>query len=155
MLLGKKKAGDTVVVVGGGLVGCETALWLAKQGKKVTIVEILPNLMIAGLPVPHANRIMLLDLLALNKVEVVTNTSIQKITDEGVVVIDKKFKSEEIKGDTVALALGLKSEDQLYDSLRGKVTQLYAIGDCKEPRRVLEAIWDGYSVASASDSFAV
>jgi len=149
LLLGKTRAGDTVVVVGGGLVGCETALWLAKQGNEVTIVEILSDLMVAGFPVFRANRIMLLDLLALYKVEVVTNTSIHEITDEGVVVIDKRFKSREVRCDTVALALGLKAENQLYNLLRGKVMQLYAIGDCKEPRRILEAIWDGYSVASA------
>jgi len=148
LLLGKKEAGDTVVVVGGGLVGCETALWLAKQGKEVTIIEILHDLMLAGLPVYHGNRIMLLDLLALNKVEIMTNTSIHEIMDERVVIIDKKLKSKEVDCHTVALALGLKSEDQLYNLLREKITQLYTIGDCNKPRRVLEAIWDGYEVAS-------
>ena len=147
-LKGRKKVGETVVVVGGGLIGCETALWLAKQGKKVTIVEILRDLILSGPPVPHANRIMLLDLLALNKVEVATNTSIHEITDEEVVLINKKFQSKKVKCNTVALALGLKSENQLYNLLKAKVTELYAIGDCKEPCRILEAIWDGYGVAN-------
>lgn len=43
LLLGREKAGDSAVVIGGGLIGCETALWLAKQGRKVTIVEMLPE----------------------------------------------------------------------------------------------------------------
>ena len=147
LLLEKRKAGDNIVVVGGGLVGCETALWLAKQGKKVTIVEILHDLMMSGLSVPHANRIMLLDLLALNNVEVMTNARIREIKNEEV-VITNKFETKEIKCNTVALALGLKSEDKLYHSLKGKITHLYAIGDCKEPRRMLEAIWDGHVIAS-------
>ncbi|HQP00583.1 MAG TPA: FAD-dependent oxidoreductase, partial [Caldisericia bacterium] len=88
VLLGNKEVGEKVVVVGGGLVGCETALWLAQQGKKVTIVEMLSDLMIAGLPVPHANRIMLIDLLKFNKVEVITNHSLMEVTDEGVNLID-------------------------------------------------------------------
>jgi len=50
LLLGKKKVKDSAVVVGGGLIGCETALWLAQQGKKVTLVEMLEDLMIAGIP---------------------------------------------------------------------------------------------------------
>ena len=148
-MLGKKKAGEIVVVAGGGLVGCETALWLAKQVKKVTIVEILPELMRFGPPVPHAKRMMLLDLLAQNKVEVITNTAIHEITDEGAVLIDNKFKTRELKCDVVALALGLESEAQLYNSLRSKIANIYAIGDCKEARRILDAIWDGYAIASA------
>ena len=76
------------------------------------------------------------------------NLALRHITDEGAVVIDKTSKIEEIRCNTVALALGLKSEDQLYNLLRGNIPQLYAIGDCKEPRRILEAIWDAYSVAS-------
>ena len=60
LLLGKKEAGESVVVVGAGLIGCETALWLAKQGKKVTIVEMLSEPLIATPPIPHANRVKLL-----------------------------------------------------------------------------------------------
>ncbi len=153
LLLGKKKAGESVVVVGGGLVGCETALWLAKQKRKVTVIEKMPDLMMAGLPVAGPNRLMLLNLLTQNNVEIMTNTSIQEITDEGVIVIDNQFRSKEIKCDTVALALGLNPEDQLYQALTGKVKQIYAIGDCKEPRRILEAIWEAYTVVSTLDRF--
>jgi hypothetical protein len=53
----------------------------------------------------------------------------------------------------VALALGLNPEDQLYKALAGKVKQIYAIGDCKEPRRILEAIWEAYTVVSTLDRF--
>lgn len=147
LLLGKGKTGDSVVVVGGGLIGCETALWLAKQGTKVTIVEILPELMIAGLPVPHENRMMLLELLAANNVSILTNTGIQEVIAEGAIISNEIFKKRTIKADTVVLALGLKPDDELYEFLRRKVAHLHALGDCREPRNIMGAIWDSYEVA--------
>ncbi|MFH1088164.1 MAG: FAD-dependent oxidoreductase [Chloroflexota bacterium] len=146
LLMGRKKAGKAVVVVGGGLMGCETALWLVRQGRKVTVIELLPELMKGSLPVPHPNRVMLIDLLAFHKVDVLTNTGVCEIGARGVVAVDKMCRTRDIDCDTVVLALGMKSEDGLYKSLVGKVTQLYAIGDCKEPRRMLEAIWEGNAI---------
>ncbi len=147
LLLGKKEAGGSVLVVGGGLVGCEIALWLAKQGKKVTVVEMLPEVMTAGLPVPHENRIMLLDLLAVNNVEIIANAVMQEVTVDGVIITGKTFKRRAIKADTVALAVGLKADDKLYNSLRREVTHLHALGDCREPGNIMGAIWDSYEVA--------
>ena len=147
LLLGKGKMGDSVVVVGGGLIGCETALWLAKQGTMVTIVEILPELMVAGLPVPHENRMMLLELLAANNVSMLTNTGIQEVIAEGAIISSEIFKKRTIKADTVVLALGLKPDDELYESLRRKVAHLHVLGDCREPRNIMGAIWDSYEVA--------
>jgi len=149
LLLGKGKAGDSVVVVGGGLIGCETALWLAKQGTKVTIVEILPELMVAGLPVPHENRMMLLELLAVNNVNILTNTDIQEVIAEGAIISNEIFKKRTIKADTVVIALGLKPDDKLYESLRRKIAHLHALGACREPRNIMGAIWDSYEIAHA------
>jgi 2-enoate reductase len=144
---GKNKAGEKAVVLGGGLMGCETALWLAQQGRDVSIVEMLPELMTSGLPVPHMNRIMLLDLLAVNRVNIVTETSVQEITSKGVIMVSKAFGERVIKADTVVLAVGLKSNDALYKALIGKVVHLYALGDCREPLNIAGAVWDSYEVA--------
>ena len=145
LLLGRKKAGSTAVVIGGGLIGCEIALWLAKESKKVTVVEMLPELMTGSLPVPRMNQQMLLDLLALNKVKIITGARLQEITEEGVIVIAEAFKKA-IKADTVVLALGLKSDNTLYQAMAGKYARLYAIGDCQKPRNIMEALWEGYEV---------
>lgn len=143
LLLGKEKAGDIVVVYGGGLEGCETALWLAKQGKSVTVVA-RHEAMTRG--VYEANRNMLLDMLAENKVQILNNTIIQEATKDGVVVIDREFRRKVINCDTVILAIGLKPEKELYESLMVEFAELYEIGDCKEPRKIHHAIWDGYTV---------
>jgi len=146
LLLGSKKAGDSVVVVGGGLIGCETALWLAKQGKKVKIVEALPEIL-SGTPIVWlGNKMMLTDLLVFHKVEIMTQTSVRQVTDRGVVVLDKNFKSKEITADTVAFALGLKPQDHLIETLKGQAPHVFPIGDCKQARDVMNAIWDGYEV---------
>ncbi|UCG67330.1 MAG: FAD-dependent oxidoreductase [Deltaproteobacteria bacterium] len=146
LLRGKSKAGDTAVVLGGGLIGCETALWLAQQGRNISVVEKLPELMAGSLPVPRMNRIMLLDLLAVNGVNIVTDASVQEITNEKVRIERKDLGEMVIKADTVVLAGGMKSNDTLYNALIGKVVHLYALGDCREPRNITGAVWDGYEV---------
>ncbi|MBN1176889.1 MAG: FAD-dependent oxidoreductase [Dehalococcoidales bacterium] len=148
LMLGRKKAKDKVVVIGGGMVGCETAIWLAEQGKQVTLVEMLPELMAGFLSVPLMNRMMLTDLLALHKVDVLTGISVNEITAEGInITVNNTQKT--IKADTVVLAAGLKPDDTLSRELRGKVANLYNVGDCREPRNIMGAIWDGFEVGRA------
>ena len=77
-LLGKTPIGERVTVVGGGLVGCETALWLAQEGKHVTIVEALDRLMAVNKPLCHANSEMLERLLPFHGVETLVSSSVQK-----------------------------------------------------------------------------
>lgn len=146
LLRGKSKAGDTAVVLGGGLIGCETALWLAQQGRNISVVEMLPELMAGSLPVPRMNRIMLLDLLAVNGVNIVTDASVQEITNEKVCIERKDLGEMVIRTDTIVIAGGMKSNDTLYKALIGKVVHLYALGDCREPRNITGAVWDGYEV---------
>ena len=144
LLLGKKKSGERVVVLGGGLVGCETALWLAEQGKETTVVEMLPEV---ATGICHANRVMLLDLLAKNEVDVITKMTIQEITDGGVLSIDKDLNKTVIECDTVVLAVGLKPSNEIYNSMDKEISHIYAIGDCKEARKIMDAIWEGYDVS--------
>lgn len=148
LLLGKKKAGEKVFVLGGGLIGCETALWLAQQGKKVTIGEILKDLMIAGIPVQHMNRMMLMNLLKFHKVDVLVNTSLLEVTEDGVLLSDPGSGKKNVKVDTVVVAVGLSPEQDLYNSLRGKSPGLFLIGDSRKAQNVMGSIWDAFVVAT-------
>ncbi len=149
LLLGEKKTGKSAVIIGGGLVGCETALWLAKTGTEVTIIEMLPELISGGIPEPEMNRRMLLDLLSLHKVKSITGAALREVTGEGAIVTSVSGEQQIIKAETVVLALGLKTADELYQTLNGKLAHLYASGDCRSPRNIMEAIWDGYEVGRA------
>jgi NADPH-dependent 2,4-dienoyl-CoA reductase/sulfur reductase-like enzyme len=97
--------GNEVLVVGGGLVGCETALFLAEQKKKIAIIEVLDQV----LPEMEVMSLRMAFFERLNKlnVKIMTNTSLEKITDDGIVVSDNEGKKIKLNGDTVVLALGL------------------------------------------------
>lgn len=142
-----KKPGHDVVVVGGGLVGCETALHLAKQGRKVTIVEALGGLMSGGKPVPHMNKIMLIDLLKFYKVDVILNSFLTEVTDGAAVISEEPSKKRTIKADTVVLSVGYRPDDRLFRELNGKFKELYLIGDSREVANFMNAIWDAYDIA--------
>jgi 2-enoate reductase len=143
----KEQAGQRVVVVGGGQVGCEVGLWLSQQGRKVTVVEKLDDLLIGARPIPWMNRVMLLDLLKFHKVEVMTDTSLFEVTDKGAVVIHKDSRRETLPADTVIIAVGLESEQGIYRQIQGSLTNLYLIGDAREAKNIMNAIWDAYEVA--------
>jgi 2-enoate reductase len=149
LLLNKAESGSSVIVIGGGLVGCEIALWLSQQKKHVTIIEKLPDLMSSGLPVLRVNKLMLIDLLTANKVNTITKANLKEITDEGVVIVDQDQNLKEIKADTVVLAVGQESEDEIYESLDSKSSNLYMVGDCQKPSNIMNAIWSAYEVARA------
>ncbi len=150
LLLGRKTAGDQVIVVGGGLEGCETALWLAQQGRSVTIIEMLLEV---ATGMHDANRSMLLEMLAENGARILTNTRLQEVTEDGVITTNSDSKSNLIKCDTVALAVGLRSEKETFEWLNNKnsarVREIYSVGDCNKPRKIHHAIWDGGTVATS------
>ncbi|SMC23862.1 2-enoate reductase [Clostridium acidisoli DSM 12555] len=146
ILNGKKKTGENVLMVGGGLVGCETALYLSKQGKTVTIVEAKSNILDAGKPIPHMNKIMLLDLLKMQNIKIITNNSLLEVTDEGAVLISNKFKKQNVAADTIVISVGFKSDKELYNKLHSKITDLYLIGDAYQTANIMDAIWSANEI---------
>ncbi|HOP10686.1 MAG TPA: FAD-dependent oxidoreductase [Oscillospiraceae bacterium] len=146
VLNGTKKAGNKVVVVGGGLVGCETALWLSNEGKDVTIVEMLDDIVKSGSPVPHMNRIMLIDLIKQAKIQVITKNSLLEVKENGVTVIDRKFKRCELPCDSVIIAVGFKSDNGLFKDLNGKYPELYIVGDAFCANNIQNAVWTANEV---------
>jgi len=144
MLLGRTEVGERVVMIGGGLVGSEAALYLAQKGKKVTIIEILSEVM---QDVFMCNRQHLLKLLSDNDVKILTDTRVTEIIEGGVIVDKKDGNRSNLEADTILLAVGLKPNKGLAEAVVDKVPEVHSIGDCVEPRRVINAIWEGFRTA--------
>ena len=139
--LGGREVGDRVVVVGGGLTGCEVAYDLVLKGKHPTIVEMKNDLIVAK-GVCLANTSFLRDFFELNKVEVHLDTKLKEITDKGVTVADKDGKVFEIEGDTVITSMGYRPKP-LFEE-KGKVK---LVGDCNSIGNLRTAIWRAWDVA--------
>ena len=147
VLNGKVTCGDKVTIVGGGLVGCETALWLAKQGKQVTIVEALGKLLAVNGPLCHANSEMLEALIPYNNIQVVTNAKVQHF-ENGVLTAQTPEGECKLEADVVILCVGYKEEDSLYKELEFAVPELYCLGDARKVANIMYAIWDAFEVAN-------
>ena len=134
-----KLSGEKVIVSGGGMVGCETAEFLAKDNE-VTIVEML-DAIAADMEMLH--MMGFLTRVPILNIQVRTGCIVQEVTDKGVVIADKEGKRETLEADRVVLALGAEPERRVADALEGKVPELYVIGDSTKPARIMEATYDG------------
>jgi 2-enoate reductase len=143
LLLGKKNVGDKIIVVGASLVGCDTALYLAQEKKTVTILKMRAGTEIAQ-DLNWFSRANLLQELAQNGITLLTNLTIREFTAEGVLVTDKEGKQQTLKADTIVVALGAKSQNELAEDLKDKVSELYLVGDCMSPRKIMEAMREGF-----------
>lgn len=150
ILLGKEEAGKEVVIIGGGLVGCETALWLRGQGKHVTIVEALPKILAVNGPLCHANSEMLTALIPFKGIETITSAKATNY-DGSTLQIETAAGIRTIKADTVILAVGYTSETALYEELNQEIPQTYVLGDSRKVANIMYAIWDAYELASHID----
>lgn len=145
VLCGGSQVGKRVVVVGGGLIGCETAEYLAEQGKRVTVVEMLDQLASDLAPLL---RKPLLDRLVKLNVNTEVRTKVTGITDNGVTAEQSGMKRW-FETDSVVLAVGMAPRKGLAAELQGKVKELHIAGDCAEARKIVDAMGDGARVGFA------
>jgi len=146
VLSGKAKAGQNVVIIGGGMVGCETGHYLVEQGRTVTIIEILRRMANDMFPM---TRRRLIDGLRRKKVTLLASATCEEIKEGVVKVNTAEGKQETIPADTVIIAVGYKANDHLCKALEGNVPEIYCIGNSSEPRRILEATSEGYRTGLA------
>lgn len=173
VLKGDLELGDEIAVIGGGAVGCETALFLAHAGtidadtlrflmvhrvedpdrlyqlstrgiKHVTLIEQQPRV---AQDVGRSNRWVLYHDLLRYGVELRTSSRVTAIEDDGVVV-ETDNRAEKIKADAVVLAVGARAENDLFYQLEGAAPEMYLIGDAREPRKAMEAIHEGFRVGN-------
>lgn len=145
ILSGNAKTGDKVVVIGGGSCGAETAEFLADQGKKVIICEILGDII---LDVEFRTRKLMLKRLSEKGVRILINCETKEITSKGLVIKTNEV-DELIEANTIVLSVGVKPHREIIDlfKVKGpKNIELYEVGDCVEPRKALEAICRGAEI---------
>jgi 2,4-dienoyl-CoA reductase-like NADH-dependent reductase (Old Yellow Enzyme family)/thioredoxin reductase len=144
VLEGKKSVGEWVVVIGGELVGCETAEFLADRGKKVVITR-RGDLM--AVDVPGCTRALLLRRLVEKGVILMPKVKYEEITQAGLMISSGGSHKTLLRADTIILAAGSNPNNDLFKTLKGQVPECYAIGDCVKPRHILEAVEEGMDVA--------
>lgn len=146
VLEGSCTAQGPYVIVGGGLVGCETALMLARRGEQVSIVEGLPRLLGQNGPLCHANAQMLQDLIVFHKIPVYTGSAAAGVDETGLFVTTDGARRH-IPAGTVVLSIGYRPESGLYDALLAQGKEAYRLGDARQVANIMYAVWDAYEVA--------
>lgn len=139
----KDQVKDTVVVLGGGLAGCECAVHLGMEGKKVHLVE-MRDLLAADCNIRHRPILMKqIDQYA------TVHLSCQglSVTKEGLLCKDAEGKEVLIPGETVICAVGQRANRTDVDALRSLAPFVREIGDCVRPSNITNAVYQGYHAA--------
>lgn len=138
-----KNVGQKVVIIGGGLVGCETGYHLAELGKEVHILEMLDDVAKEGNDshrralIPRMREILTWD----------CNVRVTEVTDTGVKYQDKNGTPHTMSADTVIHAVGMRARQELVEKLRPTVPWFTAVGDCIKARLIKEATYEGFCAA--------
>ena len=143
----KNKAVDEnaeYTVIGGGLVGCEFAIWLAKQGISVHVVEMAKEIVPNDKPA-KMNLQYITEALKYYKVDVRLGTKLLSVEDNGIWV-EKEDKKEFINTQKTVYSLGFRSVNTLYDELTSQGKEVYNIGDSKHPGTIMPGIWDAFEI---------
>jgi 2-enoate reductase len=136
-------SGTHACIVGGGSVGCETALYLAQKGWSVVLVEMLAAVAV-DLFTP--NRVMLLELLREHDVKVLTLSQVREITPTSVLVITPHGE-DQFAADLLVLCVGRRPVDGIVQAAQALAKETYLVGDCLAPRKIKDAIWEAFKLA--------
>lgn len=143
VLNGTRKPEGRIAVIGGGLVGTETALHLAEQGMHTTLVEMLPKIMNG---VAATDQLAYSERIAKADMEVCTGTRLVSIGD-GEITVSDRTGTHTIPADSVIIAIGLKAQDSLYGELCAQGKEAYLVGDAVHPGKIFDAFHTAYRVA--------
>ena len=141
VLGGRAMVGETVIIIGGDGTGCETANFLSDQGKKVIIIEILPQVLSKeGIII----QMRLLDELARKNVEILTGITYEGSSPDGLIIRNADGKTRTLQADTYVLAAGSRPNSDPLSALKDRFEDIHVIGDAVEPRRIRDAIFEGF-----------
>ena len=139
-----EKVGDNVVVLGGGLAGCECAVHLAREGKNIHIVEMRDDVAVDA-NVRH--RPALMNELKKQNVQIHTGYTGKEITKKGVLCQDAAGATVLVPGESVICAVGQRARRDVADSLLNCAPMVRQIGDCVRPSNITNAVYQGYHAA--------
>ena len=143
VLEGRIKKGSRAFMIGGGSVGCETALYLAKKKWSVLVAEMLPT---AASDLFEANRRMLLKLLKENEVGILTQGKVKRVAP-GKIWVSSPEGEKEFMADLIVLAVGRQPVNHFAKNAGKFVDEVYFIGDCVSPGKIKDAIWGAFKQA--------
>jgi 2-enoate reductase len=135
--------GSKAFVIGGGSVGCETALYLAQKNWEVVVAEMLPT---AAPDLFRANQEMLLKMLEEHGVELLTQATVTRV-EPGKAFVRTPIGERAFTNDLVILAVGRQPVNQLASEVDGIVEEVYVIGDSRSPRKIKDAVWEAFKRA--------
>ena len=139
-----------VVIVGGGLVGCELAVYLCEEKgyTDVTVVEGAPELMSGGFePMPLPNKLMLIDLMKFHGVMVLTSTMLDHI-EGNKVYVKHAGEVSALETDSVVMSIGFDANDELYKEINANIPKkVWLLGDAKMPSNIMFGIRDANAIA--------
>jgi 2,4-dienoyl-CoA reductase (NADPH2) len=138
--------GKRVVVMGGALPGCEVAELLVKRGRQVTIVDTVDELG-EGLVIERKNRMFWW--FKQKNVPMIAGATYEEITDKGLVITTKDGQKLTLEADTIVPTQPVLENTGLLRELEGKVAKVYAIGDCKDPRLIPDAVAAGWKIGNS------
>jgi 2,4-dienoyl-CoA reductase (NADPH2) len=137
--------GKRVIIIGGAVQGCQLAEFLVKRGRAVTIVDAAEEL---GEGMTGDDKTQLFAWFKQRGTATLNPVQYERITDKGLDIITKDGERRTLEADTIIVALPFQPNTDLLESLQGKVPEVYAIGDCREPHLMVEAIADGWTIGS-------
>jgi 2,4-dienoyl-CoA reductase-like NADH-dependent reductase (Old Yellow Enzyme family)/thioredoxin reductase len=132
-----------VVVIGGNMLGCEVAEFMADQGNIVSVIKMRPGAEMAEDCEP-TNRRGLLDSLQECRVSFLSGFEVTGLTGAGVKLVQRDSGEERtLEAETIVLALGAVPERSLVDELKKEEIEFHPIGDCRQPKNIRQAIYEG------------
>lgn len=145
-LMDPASLGGRVVIIGGGLTGCELGLSLREKGAEVTIVEAMPDILQVSGPLCHANHEMLHSLVPYRGIDVIRSGRALRVTDEGLLVA-ADGQERLIPCDTVVSAIGYRPDQDVWKAIADSSTPRNLLGDARRTANILYTIWDAFEVA--------
>ncbi|MBI4334642.1 MAG: FAD-dependent oxidoreductase [Chloroflexi bacterium] len=136
--------GKTVVIMGGAIQGIELADFLTDRGRKVTVTETSDEL---GDGMAQLTKTMLIQSLTQLGCTLLAGVKYEEITDRGLTITDREGQKRTLDADTILLALPSSPNTGIFESLKGKVPEVYLIGDAREPNLIMGAVSEGFRTA--------